>query len=246
MPSIDTLTAAIRDALEQIRAAAVSITASRTTAGEVRDRFTSLGAEGKARDTAAIVDAIEEQQAAAQTAIGHAETVLAQAEALRGGGGGGAPPGPPPVTPAAEPLRRDPSTIPPREGMAGIRPYEEAGTAEGNLFFATGRQNDRPLKATPGETKFKPGEVKPEWRHTKPAQGHIEGNAAADMLHTGETKASLFLNVQPCDYKGQGCKDNTAHYLKPGSVLDIKVYDSENRIRYRRRITGTGEALTDG
>ena len=128
--------------------------------------------------------------------------------------------------------------------MAGIRPYNRAGTAEGNLFFGSGKQNDQPLKATPGQTKFRPGEVKPSWRDTKPAHGHIEGNVAADMLHSGEDRAVLFLNAEPCDHGGNGCKTNTAHYLKPGSELTIKVCGDDGKLRLRKKITGTGEALT--
>nr|WP_255672911.1 DddA-like double-stranded DNA deaminase toxin [Glycomyces amatae] len=127
--------------------------------------------------------------------------------------------------------------------MAGLRPFDEAKTALGNLFFSSGKQNVQPLKATPGTTKFEPGEVKPGWQGTKPAQGHIEGNVAADMLHTGEMKGVLFLNVEPCDHGGTGCKSNTAHYLKPGVELQVKVYEG-TRLKYRKRITGTGEALT--
>ncbi|WP_346266107.1 DddA-like double-stranded DNA deaminase toxin, partial [Glycomyces rutgersensis] len=124
-----------------------------------------------------------------------------------------------------------------------IRPYGEAGTAEGNLFFTSGKQNDQPLKASPGTTKFHPGEIKPGWQHTKPAQGHIEGNAAADMLHAGVQRAVLFLNAEPCDHDGNGCKTNTAHYLKPRTELIVKVCDTEGRLRLRKKITGTGEAL---
>ncbi|MCD0446272.1 hypothetical protein LO763_21910 [Glycomyces sp. A-F 0318] len=165
---------------------------------------------------------------------------------LGNGGSDGTPTGKPPDTaaPAVTPHgRRELGSIGPSEGMAGLRPFDEAKTALGNLFFSSGKQNVQPLKATPGTTKFEPGEVKPGWQGTKPAQGHIEGNVAADMLHTGEMKGVLFLNVEPCDHGGTGCKSNTAHYLKPGVELQVKVYEG-TRLKYRKRITGTGEALT--
>lgn len=243
MSSIDMLVAGIRAAAEQLRAVGASLASSRATAEELKDQFAVLGAGDKADQLEQIEQDITEQQAAAAAAETQTEAVQARAETLRGTGGSGgrgAPPGPSP----SEPPRHDPSMVIPREGMAGIRPYSEAGTAEGNLFFASGKQNDRPLKATPGETKFRPGEVKPAWQHTKPAQGHIEGNVAADMLHAEERKAVLFLNAEPCDHDGNGCKTNTAHYLKPGSELMVKVCDDQGRLRLRKKITGTGEALT--
>lgn len=241
MPAIDALVSAIRATAQHLHGIHAALNATRATAEQLKEQFMMLGANDKAGQLDQIKQDITEQQVTAAAAQAQAETAQAQAEALRGPrrSGGDRPP----PAPAAEPPRRDPSTVTPREGMDGIRPYRQAGTAEGNLFFASGRHNDHPLKATPGATKFRPGEIKPQWQHTKPAQGHIEGNAAADMLHTGQRKAVLFLNAEPCDHGGDGCKANTAHYLRPGSELTVKVCGDDGKLRLRKRITGTGEAL---
>ena len=64
------------------------------------------------------------------------------------------------------------------------------------------------------------------------------------MLHHGKAEASLYLNAEPCDKAGEGCKENAAHFLKRDSVMWVHV-QHENGTRFRKRITGTGRALDD-
>lgn len=246
MSSIGEVAARVRALAEAARTVAARIRDARGTVEEAA-QLTRMVTEGSS--SSLVADSLgqwdqagEAMEEAAALCDAGAQLMADYADSI-GGGGESPGPSPTPVVPPGPP-GRDPYSISPGEGMAGVRAYDKAGTAEANLFFPSGKQNDRPLRATPGATKFRPGEVRPEWQHTKPAQGHIEGNVAADMLHSGEKRAVLFINAEPCDHDGNGCKANTAHYLKPGSELMVKVCDGEGKMRLRKKITGTGEALT--
>lgn len=94
MPSIDTLAAAIRLALENIRAASAGISSSREQTEELRDELSALGADNKAAQVGAIAATLEEQQARAASMASLAESALAAVESLRGNGGrqSGSPP----------------------------------------------------------------------------------------------------------------------------------------------------------
>lgn len=85
MASIDTLAAAIREALAQVRSLTAQIAAAKDLGEDLRARLTDLGAEGKSAHTSAIITGLEENQAQANSAITQLETSLAATEAMRTG-----------------------------------------------------------------------------------------------------------------------------------------------------------------
>lgn len=55
-------------------------------------------------------------------------------------------------------------------------------------------------------------------------------------------EATLYLNAEPCDNRGQGCKENTHAFVPEGSVLNIWAVNDDGS-RVFKRVNGTGEAF---
>ncbi|MEV3937269.1 DddA-like double-stranded DNA deaminase toxin [Glycomyces sp. NPDC049804] len=249
MASIDTLAAAIREALAQARSLTAQIATAKNLGEDLRARLTDLGAEGKTAHTSAIITGLEENQSQANSAITQLEASLAATEALRTGQsrtGGDIPqseptpqaPGPPSSAATFNPRKFDPSRL------AGLRRYSEAGTAEGRLYNADGSpHSDRVLRARPPDSSpFPPGRVRTPYQATTPNRGHIEGEVAATMHRDQITEATLYLNAEPCDNRGQGCKENTHAFVPEGSILNIWAVNDDGS-RVFKRVKGTGEAF---
>ncbi|WP_106366569.1 DddA-like double-stranded DNA deaminase toxin [Glycomyces artemisiae] len=128
--------------------------------------------------------------------------------------------------------------------LAGLRRYSEAGTAEGRLYREDGApHSDRVLRARPpGSSPFPPASVRERYRNTTPNRGHIEGEVAAAMHRERMRETTLYLNAEPCDNLGRGCKENTHAFLPEGSVLNIWAVNDDGS-RVFKRINGTGDAI---
>jgi len=153
-----------------------------------------------------------------------------------GGRAGGS--GTPPAGRVFNPRKFDASKL------AGLRRYSEAGTAEGRLYGADGSpHSDRVLRARPPESSpFPPASVRERYRDATPNRGHIEGEVAATMRRERLRETTLYLNAEPCDNRGRGCKENTHAFLPEGSVLNIWAVNDDGS-RVFKRVNGTGEAI---
>ncbi|ADD45052.1 DddA-like double-stranded DNA deaminase toxin [Stackebrandtia nassauensis] len=127
----------------------------------------------------------------------------------------------------------------------GLKPYDQAGTAEGNLFIAPGKRwNTRPMQASKLEVGPQ-SDLHPQWRSRK-APWHIEGKIAAYMRQKGFTDGCVYLNARPCSGP-DGCARNLPDLLPVGSTLHVhaRYIDRTGETRfYYREYRGTGKALT--
>lgn len=85
MASIDTLVAAIHEALARIHNLAAHITASKDLGQELRHRLTELGAKSKVAQASAIIAGLEENHARTNGMAAQLEAALAATEAMRTG-----------------------------------------------------------------------------------------------------------------------------------------------------------------
>ncbi len=89
MPSIDALAAAVAAVREHLRSVSASLATTHQTGEDLAGAFEQLGADGRARSTRSVVEALEHQQATAVGLDAAAEQIQGSVEALRGAGGGG-------------------------------------------------------------------------------------------------------------------------------------------------------------
>lgn len=243
--SIDTLTAAIRHALERTRHLIAGLGASKDQTTEVHGRIAALGADTSAAHAGATVEHLEEGQALAAAIEQRLESALAAAEAARtgsGSGGGGAPPGPPP-TPAPgperrpfKPMRTDPEkrdeilpyTSNTREAFG--RQYNTQGEPLGPVHVAS---DDGPASDT--------RDVKEPWASYPRMKRHVEAHAAARMRRGGLTETALYINLPPCSY-ADGCKLNIADLLPKGSKLWVHQVRPNGMVKVHK-FEGTGKGL---
>lgn len=259
MVSMGEVVAQIRAAIAMIDQAAAEVRGAvdriSGPLGELRyaleDSANSLAAEGLAQWTAAR-EKLEEALAALASGSQRWNDYLASigegggsvASPTVAGGGVGVPhaPSPPPLSGAG------PSPFNPRRfdasKLAGLRRYSEAGTAEGKLYLSDGSPHSgKVLRARPpGSSAFPPERVKEEYRDTTPNRGHIEGDAAAVMHRDDLREVTLYLNAEPCDNRGQGCKENTHAFVPEDGVINIWAVNDDGS-RVFKRVNGTGEAF---
>lgn len=102
---------------EKLRSVAASLGNAHQEGEDLAQAFEQLGAEGRARSTRSVIDAIESQQATTAGLDATIEEIQGAVEALRGagGGGGGTPPGTPPSQASLPEPEADPrsSSTPP-------------------------------------------------------------------------------------------------------------------------------------
>jgi hypothetical protein len=242
---VDEVAASLGGNKSEAEGLAAQLAASKQQAEELQGQLAALGAEGAANLASAAVQTIEGLMSEAAGLAGRIGEAQAQVLAIRQGSlltRGTAGTATTPVgsssAPTFNPRKFDPTKL------AGLRRYSEAGTAEGKLYRSDGSpHSDRVLRARPpGSSPFPPGSVRGRYRDTTPNRGHIEGEVAATMHRDQLNEATLYLNAEPCDNRGQGCKENTHAFVPEGSVLNIWAVNDDGS-RVFKRVNGTGEAF---
>jgi hypothetical protein len=200
LPSIDTLIAALRTNLDQVRDLITGIAASREQATDVRDQVGALGIQNSAAQAATTVDKLEEGQAQAAALSDKLEAALAAAEAARAGAGGksrGGSGGDAPTTaPRSQGTRGYPQNLAHPTSWSDLFHIchgDENNMQKGGHLAGTGR---------PGKTEFPP-----DWdvddvlealvavaTHPEKADRHNSGNWAAKGVHRG---VRLCVMVRP-------------------------------------------------
>jgi hypothetical protein len=242
MASIDTLTAAIRTAIDQARQLLAGLDGTQSTAEELRDHLSLLGVDTKAAQISGITTDLEECQAQTINIASRLEAALAAVETARTGhsrGGGGGPPGDMPSPTAEPPWIRQPPVL----GFTHRRPVAECidevrregwprnaqgrTSARGYLYSSDGHkvntESFRPHKAgqaPPCEDLREPWRSDGHYTTT----WHAERDAAAQIRRWGLTEAVLYLNLPPCGRKSQDrlrCHANLESILPGGTTLYV-------------------------
>lgn len=243
--SIDTLTTAIRHALEQARHLIAGVGASKDQATEVHDRIAALGAETSAANAGATADHLEEGQALAAAIADRLESALAAAEAARAGtggtsgGGGGAPPsGPPPPTASGpSPERPIPTFV---RRLAEQLPVRESGDKTHLLAYTN--EDGEPVAYASGRRRDARDGLKPEFARRFVVKDHAEGHVAADMRRPGAPEhVTVVINNTPCP-SPVGCDATIPHIIPKDATMTVYVTDGATTTHYAT-YTGTGEGI---
>jgi hypothetical protein len=213
MASIDTLAAAISDALDRNRVLLADLARSKDLAEHLRDRLARIGFQRRAARANRTAADLEEAQQQAARLSGRLEATLTRIESLRGGNSGTGRP----VAALPSPPKPPWSRRPPVPGFSYRKPVADCveavrregwprnaqgrTSARGNLYTGDGRQVNnegfRPHRmgeAPPCEDLREPWRSDEHYTTTR----HAERDAASLVRKWNLSESVLYLNVPTC------------------------------------------------